>query len=244
MGNNYSKAFYLATPYAFTVSLAYLFSYWSTFQINILEYISLSDVIRLSIYPIVVANLSVMIGLIFGTFQGYAISKRNEKEQKHSMKWVYGSLVLFCIILIVTDRYHLWFIGSLLVALLLSVLIIRNTNITQVLPSVSQNIKIALFTIIIVLPFLGFAYGKINAHHILIGHKTRFAKASIFKDNNLLNQNDKLKFLGIAGDYIIFLSEDNSRYFIVKTNQIPILELSKPSYVETDLLRKIFKTNK
>ena len=98
--------------------------------------------------------------------------------------------------------------------------------------------------ILISLPLLAFASGKIDGKHIIIGHNTRFAKASILKENKLLSDQEKLKFVGLAGKYVFFLSEDNSRCFITTSQQIPILELSEPSYIELSLLRKWRKNRK
>lgn len=48
----YKNALALVIPYAFTVSTLYLFGYWGQFNINIFEYISLSDVIKITAYQL------------------------------------------------------------------------------------------------------------------------------------------------------------------------------------------------
>ena len=44
--NKWLKFIYFSAGYGFIVSMLYLFGYWSTFDINILEYIEISDVIK------------------------------------------------------------------------------------------------------------------------------------------------------------------------------------------------------
>lgn len=55
----------LVVPYALVVSLLYLFAYWSSFGINILQFVSFSDVIKLALYPIMIGAALSLSGLIF-----------------------------------------------------------------------------------------------------------------------------------------------------------------------------------
>ena len=84
------KIIYLATSYGFVVSMLYLFGYWSTFDINILEYIKISDVIKISIYPIITTVGITIMGFIVGNFYGRWSAKpnvqKNEKLKKIE-KW-------------------------------------------------------------------------------------------------------------------------------------------------------------
>ena len=60
-----SPKFWLG-PYALVVSTLYLWGYWGSFQINILEYISISDIIKGTIYPLGSAFAFLALGVIFG----------------------------------------------------------------------------------------------------------------------------------------------------------------------------------
>ncbi len=243
MVNNYSKAVYFATPYAFTISLAYLFGYWSTFDINILEYISFTDVIKLSLYPLVVSLLSFIVGVIYSTVQQEVLKETTKERRKYKRIYLLLAISLG-IIIVVADRYYLWFIGAVLFAILFSILLDRVISLDKLFPKFSPNIRHTIIFLLISLPLLAFASGKIDGKHIIIGHNTRFAKASILKENKLLSDQEKLKFVGLAGKYVLFLSEDNSMCFITTSQQIPILELSEPSYIELNLLRKWRKNRK
>lgn len=66
--NKWLKVIYFSTAYGFVVSMLYLFGYWSTFGINILEYIEISDVIKLSIYPILTSVGVNVAGFAIGDF--------------------------------------------------------------------------------------------------------------------------------------------------------------------------------
>lgn len=50
-------------PYLLVISSLYLYSYWSTLGINIFEYISVSDIIKISIKPAIM--LSFFLSLVY-----------------------------------------------------------------------------------------------------------------------------------------------------------------------------------
>ena len=45
----------------------YLFGYWSTFDINVLEYISLADAIKLALYPVAASITFFTTGAVIGS---------------------------------------------------------------------------------------------------------------------------------------------------------------------------------
>jgi len=62
------KILSLLAPCAVLVCALYLFGYWSSFEINILEFVSLSDIIKLGVYPLVVSGgAAFIIGFLSGT---------------------------------------------------------------------------------------------------------------------------------------------------------------------------------
>jgi hypothetical protein len=57
---------YLASLYFVTVGVLYLWGYWLPFGINILEYLSLTDVLKTTAYPIATALVVTVIGAALG----------------------------------------------------------------------------------------------------------------------------------------------------------------------------------
>lgn len=56
------KIFTFLTPYSLAVSLLYLFGFWGTFNVNILEYIALTDVVKNAMLPLLYSSAFVLIG--------------------------------------------------------------------------------------------------------------------------------------------------------------------------------------
>lgn len=236
MANNQPKLLYFATPYAFSVSLAYLYGYWSTFDINIFEYISFADVIKLSLFPILISMWAFAIGILLRIVKDIDTSTTNNTKSTWEDRWLIGwkkymimmSLVIYMVLM--SGLNYLWLILPFVISMWITDTIFRLVDMGRLFPYLSYATRYTILYFLIVLLLGSFAHGKINAHDILIGHKTQFVSTSIFKDKTLFAGDGKLKFLGIAGSYMIFLSNDNSMSFIIKAEQIPILELSKPSF--------------
>ena len=68
MGNmgNYQKLLATLTPYSIVVSLLYLFGYWSSFDVNILEYIAISDVVKSALKPLFSALIFIVLAATLG----------------------------------------------------------------------------------------------------------------------------------------------------------------------------------
>lgn len=171
LGNNWLKIVYFAAGYGFVVSMLYLFGYWSTFGINILEYIEISDVIRLSIYPAITSVGMFVVGYAIGVFTSH---------------WLAKKLIPF--------------------------------------PGFKALI---LWILIATLPPLAFANGKLRGFRILEGGNCFYVNISTFKDKGLFQDQKRLKYLGIGGDFMFFLSEDNAKLYILEPSKIPGLELYK-----------------
>lgn len=60
------KIISLSTTFGFLICAIYLFAYWSSFGINILEFAGLSDFIKLGIYPVFVGFSFFVIGSFIG----------------------------------------------------------------------------------------------------------------------------------------------------------------------------------
>jgi len=236
------KIIYFATSYGFVVSMLYLFGYWSTFDINILEYIKISDVIKIAIYPIITSVGFAIIGFITGHFVGRWSNEQNVQKSQISKKidkwtnFIYKSA--FIVINIFSISYslymHMWIVLWPLFA------IICPTVTSYILVKYKMELLKKLipfrgyepFILLIFIAFLSlaFGYGKFRSHSILEGYKSFYINVSIFKDKELFQDQKRLKYLGLGGDFMFFLSEDNTKIYILEPSKIPILELYKSNF--------------
>ncbi len=65
-----STYLYFSSLYFVTVGVLYLWGYWTTFEVNILEYLSLADIVKSTAYPIASTFIFFVIGVIGILFTG------------------------------------------------------------------------------------------------------------------------------------------------------------------------------
>jgi hypothetical protein len=227
--------FSFVVPYALVTSLFYLFGYWSSFQINILEYVSLPDVIKLATYPLVIGALLSLVGFYVNvmTFTSFTADPKKAfvlVPSKYA-KWI-NWIVLFLILgILVFYRTGSWYVTvGLMLAFLVSFNFLGSERLKSLIPHPSAR-KVILFSVSVVL-FTSYGRGKENAELILNGKRYKTVSTSLFKekgttvftDKKLLEGLDKLKYVGTTGDYFFFISMDNSRTFIARYSDLHLIE--------------------
>jgi hypothetical protein len=236
--NNDLKQFPLLSfvvPYALATSLLYLFGYWSSFQINILEYVSLPDVIKLAIYPLVIGAFLSLVGFYVQVIVGTSFTADPEKAfivvSRKYVGWT-NWIVFFLILgILFFKRTGSWYVtAGFLLAFLVSFNFLGTDKLKNYIPHPSAR-KVILFSVSIIL-FTSYGRGKENAERILNGTRYKTVSTSVFKekgsagfdDKKLLEGLDKLKYIGTAGDYFFFISMDNSRTFVAKYSDFHFIE--------------------
>lgn len=233
------KIIYFATSYGFVVSMLYLFGYWSTFDINILEYIKISDVIKIAIYPIITSVGFAIIGFIAGHFVGRWSNEPNvqkseklkklEKWTEFIFKYYFMVINIFIISYFLYMRMWIvfWPLISIICPAVTSYMLFKYKVelVKKLIPF--PNYELFILLIFLSILSLSFGYGKFRSHSILEGYKSFYINVSIFKDKELFQDQKRLKYLGLGGDFMFFLSEDNTKIYILETSKIPILELYK-----------------
>lgn len=89
-------AYFLST-YSLLISILYMFGYWSIFNLNIFEYIALTDIVKYSIKPLAISLATLIFILFFNTLVIASISQNiallSKPSSKPASKWKIGALV-------------------------------------------------------------------------------------------------------------------------------------------------------
>ena len=214
---------FLATPYGFLCAILYLYSFWSRFDINYLEFITLADLLLVSIYPI----FGTLISVVAGALMVRVIpDKKNISKKQADRRLVIGSL---CIIGIAIEFGILWGWHSLYFFLPALIALWSSVPLEKYLLSKHVNVPGRILMFIILIPLLSYGIGAQKSQGILQNQSVRYAKISQFKNIELFGKQSQIKFIGFGGKHYFFISEDNSNLYIVDSENIPLLELSKPS---------------
>jgi hypothetical protein len=228
------KILSLLASFALVVCSLYLFGYWSSFGINILEFVTLSDVIKLGIYPLVVGVVggaaSLIIGFLGGTIlptpsydgaEGAAITRMH----KIIKIIIILMLVGFAVFLYLQNNPYFWYITGAVITLTLILTIADVKMFEPLIP----NPSIRSFILAVGMGILPLSYGigKTNAQSVLNGKSAKVVSTQTFKESETFKSKgqDALKFVGVAGDYFFFITMDNSVIYAVKYSDLHFLEL-------------------
>jgi len=234
--------FTILTGFSLVVAVLYLFGYWSSFDINILQYIQVTDVLKLALYPLFLSFFGGIISfyivplltnpdaLIKGDESKF-VSELPNKTKNILLLAIFG-MTIFSFIF-AKKSYLRWNTGGFLAAYFL---IVRLGN-TNILKFVIPNPAIQRFTLnfCILILCMALPFGKMDAGLILDSVNRTVVSTRSFKQSfdshtgksDLFQGQNILKYLGTAGDYFFFLSMDNSKTYVVKSSEMYFLEIFK-----------------
>lgn len=202
---------YFSTLYFVSVGVLYLWGYWATFEVNILVYLSLADVLKSTAYPIAYSLLFTFIGAI----GGLGLASRKVDPVKSPEGKVFGFLVrhAFWVQLLYVMVVPLFAIlapvwkWSVLPALLAVPVLItfgRHAIFVRLMPNDEARIFI-LFCLMVMVP-QAYGLGRIHAEKIIEGGKFQYVLSEVNGAEVDLTTPvaKRLRFIGHAGEYVFF----------------------------------------
>ena len=219
--------------------------FWSTFDINFLQYINLTDIIKSFVFPFITATGYVLIGFIATTLANY----HDRLDNPESLVFGMGSntpfgkflnknveiivfLYIFGItVFAITGGQIKYLLIPFLIASPLSIYL---TNRNYLFKSIlSPDLRSAAITFVIILPLMSFCFAKMQSLDIY--------ENKSFKKIVEIGTNDSENIDNILG--LKYLGSTSSQAFLTDSanNQITILNMSITSYIK---YQKVTKTNK
>jgi hypothetical protein len=228
-----SKLSYAIATYGIVSSVLYLFGYWSTFDINILEYTSLADVAKLAIYPVTFIVVSSSLGVVLTNIVTGELFKSKSAKGKISFGESPTFWRVFLTVVLVLSSSILYFLKFssrwYLVTVILGVFFSLLLDHSDLLKGTIEHSGVRTFIILtlVLLPLLSFSTGKVKALKILNNEDVRYVNIVSFREPKLLAGQVRLKYLGTTGDYFFFASENNAKVYTVKYSDLYMLETYK-----------------
>ena len=224
----------VGSAYFLSVGVLYLWGYWSRFDINILEYLGLPDVIKLTAYPIASAFIFAIVGAVMGEFtvgektllHGGGRNKLvgvflNKHKSKVVGLYVFGTVSLY-----IFGPESKWQVLPLLAAIPIYVAA-KDAGLFEELklPVGTRSIVIYMLSI---LPFWAYGHGRLDASDISHGFKYKYLAESLpgLQIEDPTKEQNRYKYLGHAGGFIFLLSPDNKTVVIVNFEKIDALRLT------------------
>jgi hypothetical protein len=216
-----STYLYFGSPYFAAVGILYLWGYWSTFEINILEYLNLTDILKSTAYPIASAFVFSIFGGIVSRFTMMPNHKpliqrdtKLGKSLRTSMPYLtilyfFGTYLFF-----IFAPVWKWETLPILIAFPTAAFINNRGFLHNTIPD-DRTRAIALL-LLALLPALAFGQGKLKAEGILIGEKFQYVLSPIEGTEIAPTSTplQRLRLLGHAGDFI-FLLDPETRAVVI-----------------------------
>lgn len=208
-------------PYLVAVAAAYLFGYWGTFNINVLEFVSLADLAKLSIYPLLASLIFILVGLLTSqllvspkiTPGGGADTTIGRIGRKYWRLFLGLQVVIICMVAIYGPEPRKWIVVAALVSLFSAPLSHLEFLIERI---PNPRARMTSLLLVLLLPGIAFAFGRQEAFLIKSGHPNQTVD---IKRSNLPFLEDATKpvaYLGfVGGTYILYET---------KTEQVVLLK--------------------
>jgi len=212
-----------ALAFSLVVAVCYLWGYWGTFDIDIMYYLDLSELIVMSAVPLLGICVMLVLCVSISSILHIDSSAGTHSSVLGSFlkpELIYSLSLLAIIIIVIIGGTAQWLLLAIPFALFLTTFIVANGSIFN---KVLENRE--LFFVVLIatmLPSLAFGYGKTQGLQIETG--SRFQQADL-SNNPELNSRVDLRYLGKAGEHI-FLFDGMSRELIITSqpdNQLLVL---------------------
>ena len=247
MNNNSTNIIYLGTLYLLSASALYLFGFRDNFNINILEYIAVTDIIKLAIKNLLVSVSLFFIGYIaqqtlFGRYlQPGGGANTSVGRAIHGYRHLFLSfdvLIIISIYLFVNTPIK-WFYIAMCVAVPAGAFLSNMDYFQRLLPNAMTRTNVLV--ILTAIPLLSYGWGNTNGYKIYSGDAkyTISKKESIFKNFSL--NHDALLYIGMMGDHLFLFDKETKKFYIHKTSSgdflvlIPIKKDNKKSHKSQDV---------
>jgi len=232
-----SSYLYFGSLYFITVGVLYLWGYWPRFDINILEYISLADVLKLTAYPIASTVVFILLGAAIGEFlvdrakippgggRDTAIGRfLNRFSSELGLAYVVGTGAL----LVFAPESKWEALLPVLIAVPIWNLAKARGVLIDILPH--ERTRSIVVYMLAVLPMWAYGHGRLEAFKLLEGKDYIYLAISTTDGIKVGDPNDpktRVKYIGHVNDYVFLLLADNTTLAIVPFDKTRGLQLRR-----------------
>lgn len=228
---------YFGSLYFVLVGVLYLWGYWSPFGIDIMQYVTLSDVAKLAVYPVASTFASFAIGVVVsfvwpglrGLFPpGGGRDTPTGRVLDRLLPLLTMIYALGTIALLVFGPVTKWIILPGLIAMPISVFEQRRGLLRFLWPN--EAARTTVIFLLAAMPVWAYGQGRLRATAILDGSDYYYLSANTIDSLPLGNVGDpksRVKYLGQVNDYIFLLLPDNATSVIVRFDRTRGLQLKR-----------------
>lgn len=228
----------IITSYALFVSISYLWGFWGHFDINILNYISVSDIIKSAIWPMVIALAMYFMQVAMNNYNGprtdlsvkYSDMSKHEKFDyilRHSYIAIMACLVIGGVIYnVITGNKMVRYAA---IGWVLATIVFFTTRRNQVVMAyIPFKNKGLFYCMLCFLPVFFLSRGVNDGDKIVAGENT-----FLVESNSLCSSkgNDKYRYIDVMADKAFALSLKDNSICIFKFENIKLVREKRSNAV-------------
>lgn len=225
--------------YLYVCGSLYLIAYWSTFDIDISNFVGITEIPKSFVFPFVISNFSFLFLWVINMASNKDIGRKDDELPREVPSkfdrilfnpdiYIFIGIILLNFLWLAKQSFFLWVVGGLTLALALGSKVSSFEFVKKAIPY--YVVRNYMITMIVLTPIACVVWGKVNSIKIYKNDELKYIKA-IPADSSqhilAINDSTQLKLLGFLGDKIIISSIDNERMFILNHESFNILEIKK-----------------
>ena len=233
MKDNKSLFIYLI-PYLTVCGALYHVTFWDKFNINGLAFISISDILKSSIYPIFSILLSVVYNLIV---QNLILPSSADNISKPIFKKGLSNKILLLFYFIANSIMFLIFyltktfsdptnyiLYGGINAITISIFLVNNGFLSRQFEA--ERVRRLIIDLIVFIPIVSYYTGKYRSEQIYQNLKYLYTVKTFSKSTtNPVALYDTLKFIGNTEKHFVFTDLKNSKILFIKSDKVDTLTL-------------------
>jgi len=225
----------IISPYAICCALLYLFAFWGEFNINILEYAALSDIIKSAIYPVGKIFAVFVLGAVFMHMSGPpenlqpggGVNSPIGRFLRGNVRPLATAYLAGLFAIYQYGPHVKWEILPVLVAMPVALLLM----IAGVASKQIENTSLRLLICFLIAALPGYSYfgGRRQAENIALGDSFLYVVSTADGLSNppSAGPSDRLRYIGQSGGYVFFLRPSSNTILVQKLDELKHLELAK-----------------
>lgn len=226
---------YWLGPYAIVISTLYLWGYWGSFQVNVLEYISIADIVKAAVYPIASAFAVFAIGAVLGEAMsptlnlppGAGANTQVGKWLRRLAPFVVAIYLIAITIYFLAGPIEKWRVLPVLFAVAVY-LPLKSTGILLNELKSDGARSIAVFLLAALVPF-AYGRGALEANDLLTGKSYAYADSEMpgtpFPAG--AKPSERPRYVGKANDRYVFFDPVGQSISFIAASEVKSLSLKR-----------------
>lgn len=237
----------LLLTYLFICGSLYLIGFWSTFDVDIFSLISLYDIPKNFVYPLMLSQVAYVVNMITGQYfyqhafmntkednDNFITLNKDWPEKKYKIIGIFTSISLWVTMVVLFlpflfekpyQNIRYWTFLSIILSYFLMYKFVTYSVVKSYLKNNFLRFYVGHF--LTFFPIACFTSGKVSSLDIYNNKNIKYFDVIDSKNQTQINNVDCLKFLGFVSDKYIYSTLNNQNVFILSKESCDGIVVSK-----------------